>query len=402
MGIAMVLGIAPALLLMYYGVRDYTFPRVEQPFFSDPSFFMLFVAGMIEGSIMFLLMLVFLNTSVSNIIIMALLAIVQVMVFVVTMNLKRYRGKSDSVFYGYGLGLGTSCGMATGLCFTLYSSIVSSDTGFDASVVILVLMSFSFAFILSSCGTTVGEGVARHRVMEFALQAMIPLVAVYMLFGVAVGEGNDVLFYLYFALMTVIGAVYYYFIMRKKLPSVVREVLRLEGNRRKDVPRRSRPVEARARLADEPARQHRGQHLLRPGAGGLLQVPERELPLDGGEALGEDLHLLVHVARVLVAVHHGGPRVRLLDAAPLGLLLGGVGAERVCAGGLCQRLADGVLVLGLEVDCEPRGPVRAPAVGAGGRGLGEVGHPRAAAGPALGQAVAHLYPANTRAARQQP
>ncbi|MDO5853071.1 MAG: hypothetical protein Q4Q62_03240 [Thermoplasmata archaeon] len=237
MGIAMVLGIAPALLLMWLGVRDYTFPRVEQPFFSDPSFFMLFVVGMIEGSVMFLLMLVFLNTSVSSIIMMVLLAVLQIMFFVVTMNLKRYRGKSDSVFYGYGLGLGTSCGMATGLCFTLYSTIVGSDQSLDASVLVLVLMSFSLAFILGSCGTTVGEGVARHRVMEFSLQAMIPLVAAYMIFAVAIQSGSDMMFYLYFALMTIIGVVYYYYIMRVKLPSVVREVLRMEGKKRTDIPK---------------------------------------------------------------------------------------------------------------------------------------------------------------------
>ncbi|MDO5862072.1 MAG: hypothetical protein Q4Q58_04695 [Thermoplasmata archaeon] len=238
MGIAMVLGIAPALLMMWLGVRDYTFPRVEQPFFSDPSFFMLFVVGMIEGSAMFLAMLVFLNTSVNGIIMMALLAIVQIMLFLVTMNLKRYRGKSDSVFYGYGLGLGTSCGMSTGLCFTLYSSVMGSDLQLGAGdIAVLIMMSFSFALILGSCGTTVGEGVARHRVMEYSLQAMLPLVAVYMVFAVAIESGLSNMYYVYFALMLVVGLMYYYYIMRKKLPNIVREVLRMEGKKRSDIPK---------------------------------------------------------------------------------------------------------------------------------------------------------------------
>ena len=34
-GLAMLLGIGPALILMYLGVRNYTYPKVEQPFFSE-------------------------------------------------------------------------------------------------------------------------------------------------------------------------------------------------------------------------------------------------------------------------------------------------------------------------------------------------------------------------------
>ena len=235
MAFAMVLGIGPALILMYLGVRSYTFPRVEQPFFSDPTFFMLFVAGMISGSAIFMAIRLFMAPS--NIILMALIAAISIMVMVVIMNLKRFRGKSDSVFYGYGLGLGSACGLATGFCYLVYGNLLKAEAGLDLSVVSLVIMSVSMAMILGACGTTVGEGIARHRVMEFALQALLPLVAYYMLFAAAIGTGDSLLYYLYLTLMLVLGAVYYYYIMWRKLPSIIREVLRMEGKKRDDIPR---------------------------------------------------------------------------------------------------------------------------------------------------------------------
>ncbi|MBO4797444.1 MAG: hypothetical protein J5494_01545, partial [Candidatus Methanomethylophilaceae archaeon] len=108
-GLAMILGIGPALALMYLVVREYTYPRVEQPFFSDPAFFGLFIVGLVIGSVLFLALTTF--KFASNPIYMVLFAAVEMMAMLIVMNLKRFRGKSDSVFYGYALGLGMSSGI---------------------------------------------------------------------------------------------------------------------------------------------------------------------------------------------------------------------------------------------------------------------------------------------------
>ena len=39
----------PALLMMYYILRKYTYPAVEDPFFKDSTLFTLFAVGLIEG-----------------------------------------------------------------------------------------------------------------------------------------------------------------------------------------------------------------------------------------------------------------------------------------------------------------------------------------------------------------
>lgn len=237
-GLAMVLGIGPALILMYLGVRNYTYPRVEQPFFSDPTFFLLLVVGMIAGSVLFfaLVALGFAN----NVVYMVILAIIEVLFMVVCMNLKRFRGKSDSVFYGYSLGLGTSCGLSTGLVFITASTIANSDVGFDASVIVLVLISVAMSLILGACGTTVGEGIARHRVMEFALQAMIPMVVFNILLWVVlrgVDVSGEILYYVCAVAMMVFAAAVYYRTMLVRLPQIIREVLKMEGKKRNDLPR---------------------------------------------------------------------------------------------------------------------------------------------------------------------
>ena len=121
LGLAMILGIGPALAMMFIGVRNYTYPRVEQPFFSDPTFFGMLVVGMVAGSVLFFAMAVL--GFATNIVLMVLMAIVEVMAMVVVMNLRRFRGKSDSVFYGYALGLGMACGMSTGICFVTTSTV---------------------------------------------------------------------------------------------------------------------------------------------------------------------------------------------------------------------------------------------------------------------------------------
>ncbi len=232
-GLAMLLGIGPALILMYLGVRNYTYPKVEQPFFSDPTFFIMLVVGMIAGSVLFFAMRV-LGFS-TNIVYMVLMAVIEVMAMVVVMNLKRFRGKSDSIFYGYALGLGMSCGLATGIVFLVASAIET----IDASAVVLVILSVSFSLMLGAVGTTVGEGIARHRVMEFALQAAIPAIIFNILLYVAFQDPASfgVLYYVCLAVMLVVSAYMFYRTMNQRLPQIVREVLKMEGKRRDDIPR---------------------------------------------------------------------------------------------------------------------------------------------------------------------
>lgn len=237
MYLAGIFAFAPTLILMYAVLKKYTYPAVEQPFFSDPRFFGLFVVGLIAGTILFM---VYTYLDWRSMIYMVLFAVIQCLVMVIVMNLKRFHGKSDSVFYGYGLGLGMGCTMAFGSIFFLGNTILDIEGGsIDImGMVWLFLIALSYILILSAIGTTVGEGIARLRPMEFALQAIFVNVAFNLVLVAAYSNvHNEVLFYVCLFLALIVAAVYFYLILRVKLSGVVKDVLRMEGNNRKDVPK---------------------------------------------------------------------------------------------------------------------------------------------------------------------
>ena len=102
----------------------------------------------------------------------------------------------------------------------------------------MVALSVSMAFVFGASGTTVGEGIARHRVMEFGLQAVILVIIFNMLTYGCIQLMDGYLYLVILAVMLVLGFVYYYRVMMVNLPQIVREVLKMEGKKRDDIPRK--------------------------------------------------------------------------------------------------------------------------------------------------------------------
>jgi len=231
-----ILAFAPTLILMYAVLRKYTFPAVEQPFFSDPSLFKIFVVGLVAGTILGVAYYVFLSPT--NILQVILFAVLQCLVMVVILNLKRFHGKSDTVFYGYGLGLGSGCTMALGTIYLLGSAVsVIGDAIGITGYAWIFLVALSYILMLSAIGTTVGEGIARLRPMEFALQSMIVNVIFSLILWAAFSSGSEISIYACLIMALIVAAIYFYYIMYVKLSSVVRDVLKQEGKPRKFVPK---------------------------------------------------------------------------------------------------------------------------------------------------------------------
>jgi len=236
--IAAILAFAPTLILMYVVLRKYTYPAVEQPFFSDPAFFGLFAIGLVSGVI---LLWAYTYINWLNIIYMVLFAVIQCLVPVVVLNLKRFHGKSDTVFYGYGLGLGIGCTMAFGTIIFLGTAIMKIEEGGSIDLtgfVWLFILALSQILMMSSIGTIIGEGIARYKPMEFALQAILVNVAYSLILVVAYNSAEiGIVFYALMLLALLVAAVHFYYVMYMKLSGVVKDVLRMEGKTRKDVPK---------------------------------------------------------------------------------------------------------------------------------------------------------------------
>ena len=224
MAAAAVLGLGPALALMYIVLRKYTYPAVESPFFSDPRFFGLFVIGLIAGTVTFVIYTFF---QWGSLFVAVAFALILELIKLVVLNLRRFHGQSDTIFYGYGLGLGVGCTMAFGLIF--YVSSGGSDLG---SWVILIMMGMTYILYQSSAGTTIGEGIARKRPWEFFLSALLIGLIVQMLFlPLFLSDVGLALKYLSLTAALAVAAVFFYRTHFIKLPAIVREILRNEARR---------------------------------------------------------------------------------------------------------------------------------------------------------------------------
>lgn len=239
MALCAVIALGIALVLMYVVLRKYTYPAVEEPFFSDPTLFMLFTVGLVEGTIFFVVytyLLPYYNADGMGLIVAVLFGVIMELAKLVTMNLKRFNGKSDSIFYGFSLGLGMGAAFAFGLVYYL-----SAGGGLDvASWVIIMIMVVQAIFLHAGTGTIIGEGVARYRGFEFVMQALLVGVLCQMLMvpTFTMDWTSDTFWIAYIAMgLSLLVAVYnFYRMVYKKLPKIVDDVLKMEGKKRDDIP----------------------------------------------------------------------------------------------------------------------------------------------------------------------
>ncbi len=241
MGLAGAIALGAALVVMYVVLRRYTYPAVEQPFFSDPSLFFLFTIGLIEGTILFVAytyVFPWYTVSGLGLIVAILFGVVTELVKLVTLNLRRYSGKSDTVFYGFGLGLGLGAAMGFGIIY-FWSSQLEMDA---ASWAIVIVFSLQNIFLHSGTGIRVGEGVARKRPMEFLMLALFVNMAFQVLMALtysSLSSGDQSLYILSYVLMAaafILVVANFYIMVWKKLPGIIDDILKGQGKKRNDIP----------------------------------------------------------------------------------------------------------------------------------------------------------------------
>lgn len=236
MVLALAMAAVPALVMFYYVLRGYTYPAVEEPFFKDSTVITLLVVGLIEG---FLIAAFYTMFDWTNPLYGVAFAFIQTVAVLLVLNLRRFHGKSDTVFYGYALGLGQGAGMSYGMV-SLFINAADGIGGMDGlSWAVAVLFLIMQLCLMSSIGANIGEGVARLRIGEFTMQAMLVNVAGMLLwtFVSTLSADNNILWVLPAVLMLALGVYYFYRTVYNGLSGVVADVLRLEGRKRGDLPR---------------------------------------------------------------------------------------------------------------------------------------------------------------------
>ncbi|MCL2712152.1 MAG: hypothetical protein FWD37_02595 [Methanomassiliicoccaceae archaeon] len=233
---AAIVGFGAALALMYIVLRRYTYPAVEQPFFSDPTFFKLFAVGLVAGTAIFV-GYTFFQKYWSLLFIAIAFALVFELAKLVVLNLKRFHGKSDTMFYGFGLGIGIGCSFAFGFVFYVSSQAIELGIGTDiTSWIFFAFISLQTVMLHSALGMTVGEGITRRRPFEFLLQALIISVSYQLLMSQMWAGHSEIMTYAFVIVSFLLALGFFYHTVYIKLPKVIREVLKAEGKKRKDIP----------------------------------------------------------------------------------------------------------------------------------------------------------------------
>jgi len=222
--VAAALGVGPALALMFWTLRDFTYPKVERPFFDDRKLFLMLAVGMVFGVLIYVVQSYF---DLGFLLFALLFAVLEELIKFVFLNIPRFQRKLDTSFYGYSLGLGIGSTMAFGAVFITLQQ--SEDLGLDGWLIAFIL-AIQLVLLHSSTGAMIGTGVARGEVWGYFAQAGLLHIGVNLLMAVPLNYGSGLLGWAGLILAILLVVYYYRQVHRNLLPAMVRDATaRMKG-----------------------------------------------------------------------------------------------------------------------------------------------------------------------------
>jgi hypothetical protein len=223
MFIAGAIGFAPAILLMFYTLKNYTYPEVERPFFDDRKVFFMFAVGIMIGVVLASLNYLFVSGDAVSLLVFAVLfALLEEMAKFVILNMRRFLQKLDTTFYGVTLGLGIGSTTGFGVAYFALTNLKGLAGPLD--YIFLVLFATQLVLLHGATATTIAIGAARGNPWPFLMQAIMIHLAVNLLM-VPYYLGQNPLGFISFALALGFLAMYYRYVYRTMIPDVVSEAL---------------------------------------------------------------------------------------------------------------------------------------------------------------------------------
>src|SRR5512136_2170828 len=120
---SIVVSFGPSMSLLYFTLRDYTYPKVEKPFFDDRKVFAFFALGIVLGMVLFAIETYGQSASSEETLVAVVLvfAVFEELMKLIILNFPRFQKKVDTAFYGLSMGLGIS---ATFTFASVYASLL--------------------------------------------------------------------------------------------------------------------------------------------------------------------------------------------------------------------------------------------------------------------------------------
>ncbi|HIH00598.1 TPA: hypothetical protein HA259_00695 [Thermoplasmata archaeon] len=170
--VSAIAGFAPAMALMFFTLRDYTFPAVEKPFFDDRKIFAFFALGIVIGMLLFAFEEWGRTASSTETMIVLIVgfAVMEESMKLVALNYPKFQRKVDTAFYGLSFGLGIS---ATFTFATIYASASGLESPSAIDLTGYTLLGLQFVLLHGATTTFIGIGVARGEIKPYFSEALL-------------------------------------------------------------------------------------------------------------------------------------------------------------------------------------------------------------------------------------
>ena len=158
--------------LLYFTLRNYTYPKVKEPYFDDRKAFLFFAFGIVLGMALFALEEWggTISSDETVIALVVLFAVMEEAMKLVILNFPRFQRKVDTAFYGLSLGLGIA---ATFTFATVYTSLLSVDDPGVFEAVAYSLLGVTLVLLHGSTTALIGIGVVRGDVKGYFSEAVL-------------------------------------------------------------------------------------------------------------------------------------------------------------------------------------------------------------------------------------
>jgi len=238
-GVALSLGIAPALAFLWWSIRRFDIPFTQYRLFDDRKLFGSFAVGMIFGVLVsYLRLLIGAVDLVSSVLIFFGILLTEELFKVVYLNRRGYRERFDTTFYGLALGVGSSSTAVVATVVWTALPQLYQPVGFA----VLVLYSINLAAINADTGALIGFGASRGdlwRSFEKAVAIRYAHGALLFVFLLAGPYVPDVLVFITLATAVAFGLLVYHYVYTTLLPGTLPDDIQREMRREK---RRARTV----------------------------------------------------------------------------------------------------------------------------------------------------------------
>jgi len=228
--VSFVIGIGPALLLLWHGLRRFDYPRVEHTLYDDRKVFFALAVGLVVGTMSSLFSLYMPRYDIVS----ALVAIAGVAFFEETFKLvyllrKGYRMNFATTFYGFSLGLGMAATVVLAQGLGNPNLLITPLT-----LALLAVFSFSMCMLEATTGALIGYGCSKGLPWSYLIRALIArffYTVVALVFLLGVGEEWMRSVSLFAALG--VGVFLYYYVYTLTMPETLPPEFRRKSRKEK-------------------------------------------------------------------------------------------------------------------------------------------------------------------------